>query len=144
MAERRRLAEAKALVWAEREEKLRERRFLLAESLLTKAELMLKTPITRQRIKGEMVCGSCGWKGDGKLLEFPECPNCQSTNLKGGRATELIPAKWTFDTVRKIAQTATDLALAAVQDDGKDGDASEMENGAVYEFENHDYKPPSS
>lgn len=140
-AERRRLIEAKAAIWAEREEKLRERRFALAESLLGKAELMLKTPITRQRIKGELVCGGCNWAGDGKNLEFPECPRCGSTNLKGGRATELIPAKWTFDTVRKIALSASDLALAAIRGDEED-DKAEMENGAVYEFEEKDYQPP--
>lgn len=143
LAARRKAAEAEGERWAARAKAIRERRFAIAEKLLDRAELMLSTPITRKRTKGEMVCGSCGWKGDGKKLEFPECPSCGSTNLSGGSAVELVPAKWNFDTARKFATAASDLAEMAVREDDRNEDA-ELENGAIYEFENDDYEPPKN
>lgn len=138
-AEQRRLAEEKAKVWADREEALRERRWTLSQEMLGKAELMIRTPIVRKEVQGDIICESCGWKGSTKGLEFPDCPICGSTRIQGGNKVSLVPAKWNFNTARLLVAEASRLADTALTNGGKEGDEA-SENGAIYDFKNEDYE----
>lgn len=85
------LAQERAKIWLERDEKRRERRYLLGEQLLEKVEAALKFPLAT------------------KIVE---------PDGAGGTRTIIKPAKWSLGQVARMAQAGFVLQGEAIRNEG--------------------------
>lgn len=112
---RERLAKEVAEQWALREQELRERKYKLADSMMTKAEHMLNFPLAKQRIEDE--------------------PG-------GKRVTVVQPAKWTMFSVARLAATGVDMAHSAILNErASDREGNEEEEYILEDLRPPEAKP---